>query len=53
MNKKKVLLVVLILLPGFAVAAGGETPIPLDAMIPNLEDQASLQRGAKPTLTTA
>ena len=47
MNKKKVLLVVLILLPGFAVAAGGETPIPLDAMIPNLEDQASLQRGAK------
>ena len=47
MNKKKVFLVVLILLPGFAVAAGGETPIPLDAMIPKLEDQASLQRGAK------
>ena len=47
MNKKKVLLVVLILLPGFAVAAGGETPIPLNAISPNLEDQASLQRGAK------
>jgi cytochrome c1 len=47
MNTKKVLLAVLILLPGFAVAAGGETSIPLDDMSPNLEDQASLQRGAK------
>jgi cytochrome c1 len=47
MNMKKVLLALLFLLPGFAVAAGGETPIPLDAMSPNLEDQASLQRGAK------
>jgi len=47
MNIKKVLLAVLIFLPGFAVAAGGETPIPLDTMSPNLEDQASLQRGAK------
>ena len=47
MNMKKVLLAVLILSPGFVVAASGETPIPLDAMGPNLEDQASLQRGAK------
>ena len=47
MNVKKILLVVLIFLPGFAVAAGGETPIPLDDMEPNLEDQASLQRGAQ------
>ena len=47
MNLKKMLLAVLIMLPGFALAAGGETPIPLDAMEPNLEDQASLQRGAK------
>ncbi|MBT7878994.1 MAG: cytochrome c1, partial [Gammaproteobacteria bacterium] len=47
MNMKKLVLVVLIFLPGFAVAAGGETPIPLDDMEPNLEDQASLQRGAK------
>ena len=43
----KTLLAVLILLPCFAFAASGETPIPLDAMEPNLEDQASLQRGAK------
>jgi cytochrome c1 len=47
MNMKKVLLAVLIFLPGSAIASGGETPIPLDAMEPNLEDQASLQRGAK------
>ncbi|MDC0068561.1 cytochrome c1 [Gammaproteobacteria bacterium] len=47
MNVKKILLAILIFLPGFATAAGGETPIPLDDMEPNLEDQASLQRGAK------
>jgi cytochrome c1 len=47
MNVKKILLAILIFLPGFAAAAGGETPIPLDDMEPNLEDQASLQRGAK------
>jgi cytochrome c1 len=47
MNMKKMFLAVLIFLPGFALASGGETPIPLDAMEPNLEDQASLQRGAK------
>jgi cytochrome c1 len=47
MNVKRILLTILIFLPGFAAAAGGETPIPLDDMEPNLEDQASLQRGAK------
>mgnify|MGYP000491463489 CR=1 FL=1 len=47
MNAKKMLLAVLIFLPSLAVAAGGDTPIPLDAMEPNLKDQASLQRGAK------
>ena len=47
MNVKKILLAILIFLPGFAAAAGGETPIPLDHMEPNLEEQASLQRGAK------
>ena len=47
MNVKKILLAILIFLPVFATAAGGETPIPLDDMEPNLEDQASLQRGAK------
>ena len=47
MNMKQMLLAVLIFLPGFAVASGGETLIPLDDMKPNLEDQASLQRGAK------
>ena len=47
MNVKKMLLAVLIFLPSLAVAAGGDTPIPLDAMEPNLKDQASLQRGAK------
>ncbi|MDA0273201.1 MAG: cytochrome c1 [Proteobacteria bacterium] len=44
---KKMLFAILVFLPGFAFAAGGETPIELDAMEPNLEDQASLQRGAK------
>lgn len=38
MNMKQMLLAVLIFLPGFAVAAGGETLIPLDDMKPNLED---------------
>jgi cytochrome c1 len=47
MNTKKMLLAVLIFLPGFAFASGGDTTIPLDAMEPDLEDQASLQRGAK------
>jgi len=47
MDMKKILIAVLIFLPAFAVASGGETPIPLDDMEPNLEDQASLQRGAK------
>ena len=47
MNMKKMLLAVLIFLPGFAVASGGETLIPLDDMVPDLKDQASLQRGAK------
>lgn len=47
MDMKKILIAVLIFLPAFAVASGGETPIPLDGMEPNLEDQASLQRGAK------
>ena len=47
MNVKKILLAILIFLPVFATAAGRETPIPLDDMEPNLEDQASLQRGAK------
>ena len=47
MNMKQMLLAALIFLPGFAVASGGETLIPLDDMEPNLEDQASLQRGAK------
>ena len=47
MNIKKMLLAVLIMFPVFAFAAGGATAIPLDAMEPNLEDQASLQRGAK------
>ncbi len=47
MNIKKILLAVLIIVPGFTFAAGGETPISLDAMEPNLKDQASLQRGAK------
>jgi len=47
MNMKKVVLAVLIFIPVLAVAAGGETSIPLDAMEPNLKDQASLQRGAK------
>ena len=43
----RMLLVVCFVFPVSAVAAGGETPIPLDHMKPNLEDQASLQRGAK------
>ena len=47
MNAKKVMVAVLIFIPVLAVAAGGETSIPLDAMEPNLEDHASLQRGAK------
>jgi cytochrome c1 len=47
MDMKQILIAVLIFLPAFAVASGGETPIPLDDMEPNLEDQASLQRGAK------
>lgn len=34
-------------LPVFAFAAGGESPIPLDEMKPDLRDQASLQRGAQ------
>lgn len=38
---------IVLLLPGFVFAAGGDTPIPLDHMEPNLEDQASLQRGAQ------
>jgi len=46
-DMKQILIAVLIFLPAFAVASGGETPIPLDDMEPNLEDQASLQRGAK------
>ena len=37
--------VLLLLLPGVAFAA--ETSIPLDAMEPNLDDKASLQRGVK------
>ncbi len=44
---QKVLLTVLLLLPGYVVAAGGETPYPLDEMQPDIRDQASLQRGAK------
>ena len=42
MNMKKIVLVVLFFLPGFAVASGAETPIPLDDMEPYLKDQASL-----------
>jgi ubiquinol-cytochrome c reductase cytochrome b subunit len=44
---KKMLFAILVFLPGFAFAAGAETPIELDAMEPDLEDHASLQRGAK------
>ncbi len=40
-------LAVLFFLPAVAFAAGGDAPIPLDHMEPNLEDQASLQRGAR------
>lgn len=43
---KKVAALVL-MLPAIALAAGGETPIPLDHMEPDLDDKASLQRGAQ------
>ncbi|MBL6689084.1 MAG: cytochrome c1 [Pseudomonadales bacterium] len=41
------LFAVVFLLPVVAFAAGGGTTIPLDHMKPDLEDQASLQRGAR------
>lgn len=43
---KKVAALIL-MLPAIALAAGGETPIPLDHMEPDLDDKASLQRGAQ------
>ena len=43
----KKLFAVVLLLPGLAFAAGGESPIPLYEMEPDIRDQASLQRGAK------
>jgi len=46
-NKMRSLLAVALLFPMVAFAAGGDTAIPLDHMEPNLEDQASLQRGAR------
>lgn len=42
----KTLIAICLLVPAVVFAAGGETLIPLDEMEPNLEDQASLQRGA-------
>ena len=39
--------VILLFLPGLALAAGAGTPIPLDPVTPDLRDQASLQRGAR------
>jgi cytochrome c1 len=47
MNLKNVMVAVLIFMPALALAAGGESTIPLDAMEPDVNDQASLQRGAK------
>lgn len=41
------LMLVGLALPGLAVAAGGDLPIPLDQMTPDLDDKASLQRGAQ------
>lgn len=43
----KTLIAICLLVPAVVFAAGGETLIPLDEMEPNLEDQASLQRGAR------
>ena len=40
-------LFVLLLIPGVAYSAGGETPIPLLNIEPNTDDQASLQRGMR------
>ena len=40
-------LFVLLLIPGVAFSAGGETPIPLLTIEPNTDDQASLQRGMR------
>ena len=47
MKALRKLFAVVFLLPGVAFAAGGGTTIPLDHMKPDLEDQASLQRGAR------
>jgi cytochrome c1 len=47
MKALRKLFAVVFLLPVVAFAAGGGTTIPLDHMKPDLEDQASLQRGAR------
>jgi ubiquinol-cytochrome c reductase cytochrome b subunit len=47
MTMKSLLLVLLTSLSHAAYGAGGETPVPLDKMEPNLEDRESLQRGAR------
>lgn len=47
MKALRKLLAVVFFLPVVAFAAGGGTAIPLDHMTPDLEDQASLQRGAQ------
>ena len=47
MKMKRLLLVLLTSLSNVVYGAGGETPVPLDKMEPNLEDRESLQRGAR------
>ncbi len=47
MIAKNLTLVLLTFLSPFVFGAGGDTPIALDKMEPNLEDRASLQRGAR------
>ena len=47
MIAKNLTLVLLTFLSPIVFGAGGDTPIALDKMEPNLEDRASLQRGAR------